>query len=127
VNLRRLLLAHAVVTCAAGVVLIVVPEVIPAAVGIDPDSTDYLLCYLLGAAELALAFLSYRARTLTDVAALRLVSAVLIAFHASTAAVEVYAIAQGASAAIWVNVLVRAIVMALFVRYGLQRPAVHAS
>lgn len=54
--------------------------------------------------------------------ALRLISVVIIVFHASTAVVEAYAFFRGGvSAEIWLNVLVRTLVFGLFAYYGLRR------
>jgi multisubunit Na+/H+ antiporter MnhC subunit len=54
-NLVKLLLIHAIVTFAAGVVLLVAPDLIPRTVGIRITSSVYLVCYLLGTSELGLA------------------------------------------------------------------------
>jgi hypothetical protein len=121
VSLARLLRIHAALTLAAGVVLVVAPGLIPGAVGVAVAPPAYLVCYLLGAAELALAVLSFGAARLADPDALRLVAACFVVFHLATAALEVYAFAQGASAAIWVNVAVRTSAAALFAYYGVHR------
>lgn len=120
-NLRKLLVIHAVITLAAGIVLVLAPNFIPRTVGIHVDSQAYLICYFLGAAELGLAFLSYYARTLRDAEALRLIVWTFIVFHASTAALEIYAFTQGLSAIIWANVAVRVIAVILFAHVGLSK------
>jgi hypothetical protein len=117
-NLAKLLVIHAIVTFAAAAVLVIAPGLIPGAVGVDVDASAYLVCYLLGTAELAIAALSFGAARLKDLQALRLVCIVLIVFHLSTAAVEAYAYTQGVSARIWGNVAVRVVVAALFAYYG---------
>jgi hypothetical protein len=106
----------------AGTVLIVAPELIPGAVGISIDQSAYLVCYLLGAAEIAIAFLSYYAKNLSDPPALRLIALTFVIFHAVTAIVEVFAFMQGLSSAIWSNVALRVVAVILFTYYGL-RPA----
>lgn len=116
-NLTRLLLFHAIVTFAAGVVLIVAPGVIPGVVGIQVDPRGHLLCYLLGASEVSLALLSYGSRTLSDRRALQLVCLTFVVFHGLTALVEVYAFTQGISANVWGNVVVRVVVAGLFMYY----------
>jgi hypothetical protein len=121
VNLRRLLALHALVTFAAGVVLIAVPELIPAAVGVHITPDTYLMCYLLGAAELAVAFLSWSGRTLHQPDAVRLATRTMIVFHGCTAVVEAYAFTRGVHAAIWANVALRMAVIALFIHYGSRR------
>lgn len=120
-TISLILVLHAIVTFAAGVVLIAAPNLIPGAVGIQLEPDQFLVPYLLGAAEIALAFLSFYARKLTDNAALRLVSVTFIVFHASTALVELYAYIQGASAAVWGNIIVRILVVSLFAYYGLRQ------
>jgi hypothetical protein len=116
-----LLLLHAIITFAAGVALIVAPDLIPGAVGIQLQPSQYLVAYLLGAAEFGIAFLSFYARKLTDAHALRLVSATFIVFHSSTALVELFAFLQGASAALWGNITVRVLVVILLWYYGLRK------
>lgn len=124
-NLARLFVLHAVITFAAGIVLVVAPAMIPSTVGIHMDASAYLVCYMLGVSELALSFLSYRSRKLADVDALRLVSSTFVVFHGSTAILEVYAFAQGLGTAIWTNIALRALAVILFVYFGLYktRPA----
>ncbi|MFD1539585.1 hypothetical protein [Nonomuraea guangzhouensis] len=120
-NLRILLTLHALVTLAAGVVLIAAPGLIPGAVGVRVAPDDYLVCYLLGAAELAVAFLSFAGRSLRDPEAARLLTRTMIVFHACTAAVEAYAFARAAvDPSIWANVALRLVVIALFIQYGLR-------
>jgi hypothetical protein len=120
-NLHKLLIIHAFIMLAAGVVLVLAPNIIPLTVGIHVDPHSYLLCYFLGTSEFAFAFLSYYARTLRDIEALRLIVWTIIIFHASTAIVEIYAFSQGLSAAIWFNVVIRVIAVILFIRFGLTK------
>jgi hypothetical protein len=113
-NFARLLVAHGVVTLAAGIVLVAAPAAIPAAVDVQVPSGAFLVPYLLGAAEIAIAVLSFGASRLTDPRALRLVAVTLIVFHLTTAAVEAYAFFQDrAAAGVWINVGVRLAVSAL--------------
>lgn len=119
-NLARLLFFHALLTLAAGLVLIVAPAAIPGFVGIEVAPGANLLSYLLGAAEVSLAVLSYFSRQLNDRQALQLVCLTFISFHSLTAVVEVYAFTQGVSSRIWANVALRVIVTALFTYYGLR-------
>jgi hypothetical protein len=120
-TLRRLLALHALITFAAGVVLIAAPDLIPGAVGVHLPSDAYLVCYLLGAAEVAVAFLSFAGRNLRQSDGVRLVAWTMIVFHGCTAAVEVYAFARGIDAGIWANVALRGAVIGLFVHYGLRK------
>lgn len=126
-KLRNLLAIHAFITLAAGIKLIVEPERIPKIVGISVDQSAYLLCYLLGAAELALAFLSFHSSKLTDGKSLRLICSTFILFHAATAAVEILAFAQGTSAKIWANIALRVLIVFLFWYYGIRKPATQAA
>ncbi|MGI5291681.1 hypothetical protein ACQEVF_51390 [Nonomuraea polychroma] len=120
-NLRRLLTLHALVTFAAGVVLIAAPGLIPGAVGIRIAPDAYLVCYLLGAAELAVAYLSFAGRTLRQPDGVRLITLTMIVFHGCTAAVEIYAFTRGLHPTIWANVALRVAVIVLFNHYGLRR------
>ena len=115
--LSLLLLFHAVLTAAAGVVLIAAPEKIPATVGIQLDRSAYLICYLLGAAEIAMAFLSFRSRRLADEQSIRLIVSTFILFHLVTAGVELYALGQVGSKGLWGNVALRVVVSMLFLRF----------
>ncbi|MGP3918720.1 hypothetical protein [Nonomuraea sp. 10N515B] len=122
-NLRILLTLHGLVTLAAGVVLIIAPGLVPSAVGVRITPDAYLVCYLLGAAELAVAFLSFAARTLRQPEGTRLVVWTMIVFHGGTAVVETYAFTRGVHAGIWANVALRLAVIALFTHYGLRQKA----
>jgi len=118
-TLRLLFILHGLVTAAAGVVLFVAPGAIPAAVGVAVPDEARLLPFMLGAAELAVAVLSFGAAQLTDRRALRLLVVVIAAFHVVTAVAEVYAFALGGvSPLIWVNVAIRLVVAALFLYVG---------
>jgi hypothetical protein len=120
-NLARLFIIHAVVTLAAGIALIVSPNLIPATVGIRLNPSQYLMSYLLGASELGIAFLSFFAKNLRDVVAVRLISWTFIVFHLATAVVEVYALSQGVRVSLLGNMALRIVVAALFAYYGLYR------
>jgi len=56
-TLRAALVLHGLITLAGAVVLMVFPTAIPSAVGIALERDDYLLVYLVAAAELAVAVL----------------------------------------------------------------------
>lgn len=122
-TLRLLFTLHGMVTAAAGVVLFLAPGAIPGAVGVDVVDDGRLLPFMLGAAELAVAVLSFGGARLTDRRAVRLVVWTLMAFHLLTAAAEIYAfILGGISAGIWANVVFRVLVSALFAGVGLRSP-----
>lgn len=115
--LRLLLLAHAVVTGAAGIVLVVAPGLVPGAVGIALPPSAYLLAYLLAGAEFGFAALSFLARRLTDVAALRAVVLACVVFHAASAALEAIVLARDANLILVANIVARLIVIALFLAW----------
>jgi hypothetical protein len=118
---RVLLRLHAIVTCAAGVVLVIAPAAIPGTMGIHLATDAYLLCYLLAGAEFGLAVLSWGAATITDDRALRVIVIGFVVFHATSGILEIVAFAHGLPRAIWANIVLRAIVVVLFVYYGLAR------
>lgn len=110
------LIIHAVITFAAGVVLIAAPGAIPSTVGIDLPGNAALLAYFLGAAEIAIAFLSFGASKIRDTQALVLIIWTFIVFHAATAMVELYDMAlHGSDQVLWANVAVRIAAVVLFV------------
>src|SRR5215213_1313266 len=117
-NLVILFIIHGLITLAAGIVLIAAPEVIPETVGISIPPDSYLICYLLGTAEIALACLSFFGAQLTDRKALKLISVTFVVFHFLTAVIEVYAYARGVKSGILVNVAFRILICLLFLYYG---------
>jgi hypothetical protein len=119
--LRLLFTVHAVLAVAAGIVLVIAPAAIPRAVGISITPAAFLLCYLLSAAELCIGLISWGARKLTDADAIRLIAASFIVFHGASALLEIRAFRAGVSGAIWANVVVRVVAVALFSHYGLMR------
>jgi hypothetical protein len=80
-TLRAVFAVHGLITLAGGVVLIAFPTAIPSAVGITITRPDYLLVYLVAAAELAVAVLSFGAIRITDWEALRLIVTTLVVLH----------------------------------------------
>ncbi|RYY93722.1 MAG: hypothetical protein EOO11_19250 [Chitinophagaceae bacterium] len=120
-SLRLLLLLHAIVTFAAGIVLIAWPEAIPRTAGIELEREQYLLCWLLAAAELSIGYLSIAARNFTDARALRSVCRFFALFHLFTAVLEAMSIEQEVSAALLINAGVRVVVAGLFLYYAQRR------
>ncbi|HWM33829.1 MAG TPA: hypothetical protein VNR36_06280 [Pseudolysinimonas sp.] len=110
---RILFLVHGIATAAAGVVLVVAPNLIPSTVGIVLAPEEFLLPYLLAGAELALAVLSFGALQMKDPAAIRLIALVFAALHVLTAGLELLAPLQ--SPVLLVNAAVRVVVAVLFV------------
>jgi hypothetical protein len=113
-GLRAALVAHGVITAAAGLVLTLAPGLIPSVAGIYLAPNGYVLAYLLAGAEFGFSALSFGSSGVTDTRALRLVVWTCIVFHASSGILEVYAYAQGASVAILANVAARAVVVGIF-------------
>ena len=119
--LKTLLLIHGLITLAAGLVLIIVPPAIPRIVNIAISPNAYLICYLLAAAELSIAFLSFFSWQLKSSQALVLISSTFIIFHITTAALEAVALARGTSTAILFNILLRITISLLFGYFGIYR------
>jgi hypothetical protein len=113
-GLRTLLIIHGFVTLAAGIVLIVAPDLIPSAVGIRLEPGADLVAYLLAAAKIGFAVLSFGASRLPDTRALLLIVWSCIAFHGSSGVLEIYAYVHGVGGAILGNVAARAVIILLF-------------
>lgn len=120
--IRAVFIVHGIITAAAGVVLIIAPQAIPAAVGIALPPAAYLLAYLLGAVEIAVAVLSVAAAWIVDAVAVRVIALVFAIMHVVTALVEILAIAQGASGLVWLNVALRVVVAGVFAFIAGRRP-----
>ena len=119
-TLIKLLYFHTFITLMAGLILFVSPSTIPNVVDISIDKSQYLLCYFLGSAEIAIAFLSFKAIKMTDKIALKIVVQTIIIFHLLTAFAEGFAFVNGTSSLIIINIFVRLSVSALFYQYGLK-------
>ena len=88
-TLRAVFVVHGLITLAGAVVLVVFPTAIPSAVGITLERPEYLLAYLVAAAELAVAVLSFGAARLTDWQALQLIVATLVVLHLTSGILDV--------------------------------------
>jgi hypothetical protein len=122
-TLRVVLVVHGLITLAGAAVLMVFPTAIPSAVGITMDRPEYLLAYLVGAAELAVAVLSFGAARLTDWAALRLVVATLVVFHLTSGVLDVvYMAITRVNGTLITNTIMRfAVVAVLLLAWRLSR------
>jgi hypothetical protein len=120
--LRIVLFAHGVITLAGAVVLTAFPTAIPSAVGITLSRDDYLLVYLVAAAELAVAVLSFGALLLTDRPALGLIVATFVVLHGASGLLNLLYLGQtGCSAVLVANTCARAIaVVVLLVAWRLD-------
>jgi hypothetical protein len=115
-TLRAVFAVHGLITLAGAVVLMVFPTAIPSAVGITLERQDYLLTYLVGAAELAVAVLSFGASRLTDVAALRLIVTTLVVLHLCSGVLDlVYMGLTEMNTTMVVNTVLRFTVVAVFI------------
>jgi hypothetical protein len=88
-TLRVVFAVHGAITLAGAAVLIAFPSAIPSAAGITITRPDYLLVYLVAAAELAVAVLSFGAIRITDWAALRLIVTTLVVLHAASGVLDI--------------------------------------
>lgn len=120
-NLKSLLLIHAVITLSAGILLVAVPASIPQTLNIQLSPNQYLLCYFLGAAELAIAYLSLLSRKIKDHHALRIIVITFIVFHAATGILELVGLYRGIHPKIIGNIMVRVIIVILFYYYGIYK------
>lgn len=125
--IKIVFVVHGIVTAAAGAVLIIAPQAIPAAVSIALPPEANLVAYLLGAAQLAVAVLSVAAPWITDSASIRLIALVFVILHVLTALAEILAIAQGASGLVWLNVGLRIVVAGVFAVVAAKSPRAVAS
>jgi hypothetical protein len=114
-TLRAVFAVHGVITLAGAVVLILFPTAIPSAVGITITRPDYLLVYLVAAAELAVAVLSFGAIRITDWAALRLIVTTLVVLHATSGVLDiVYMALTRPNATMITNTVLRFAAVAVF-------------
>lgn len=121
INIHRILLMHSIMTCLAGIMLIVSPSIIPDTVEVHVQKNQYLLCYLLAAAEFAIAYLSFSSRKINDFAILKPIIITLIIFHASTMALEIVSITNGVSLTLLGNIIARGIIVFMFSFFGLYK------
>lgn len=113
--MRVVLVVHGLITLAGAIVLTVFPTAIPAAVGITLTRQEYLLVYLVAAAELSAAVLSVGATRLTDRTALGLVVATLVVLHGASGVLDlVYMGVTGANGVLIGNAVARFAVVAVF-------------
>ena len=119
-RLNLLLSAHAAITFVAACVLVWFPSVIPALVGVTLTAGQYLICYLLAAFELSMAYLSWQSRRINDPHALSVVVKTIILLHGSSAVLELDVALQSMSLVLMVNIVARLIVCGVFYCFGLR-------
>jgi hypothetical protein len=88
-TLRAVFFVHGLITLAGAIVLAAYPTAIPSAVGITITRPDYLVVYLVAAAELAVAVLSFGAIRITDWAALSLIVTTLVVLHFASGTLDI--------------------------------------
>jgi hypothetical protein len=114
-TLRAVFFVHGLITLAGAVVLTASPTSIPSAVGITLERPDYLLVYLVAAAELAVAVLSFGAIRIADWAALRLIVTTLVVLHSASGVLDIVYMAQTEPSATMIsNTVLRFAVVAVF-------------
>jgi hypothetical protein len=113
--LRAVFFVHGLITLAGAVVLTAFPTAIPSAVGITITRPDYLLVYLVAAAELAVAVLSFGAIRITDWPALRLIVTALVVLHSASGILDiVYMALTEPNATMISNTVLRLTVVVVF-------------
>lgn len=122
--LRVVLLVHGLITLAGFFVLTAIPTVIPSMVGITLQPSEYLLVYLVAAAELAVAVLSFGAMRITDWAAMQLILATFVALHLVSGVLDLVYLQQiGVNRTMIVNAVLRFTVVAIFLTaWRVSRP-----
>jgi hypothetical protein len=114
-TLRAVFAVHGVITLAGAVVLVVFPTALPSAVAITLERPDYLLVYLVAAAELAIAVLSFGATRLTDPAALGLIVTTVVTLHLASGILDiVYLRLIGVNGTMVTNAVLRFAVVGVF-------------
>jgi hypothetical protein len=117
--LRAVFLVHGLITLAGAIVLTVFPTAIPSAVGITLERGDYLLVYLVAAAELAAAVLSFGAIRLTDPPALRLIVTTFVVLHGASGIFDlVYMAVPDVNGTMIANTVARFTVVVVFLIAG---------
>jgi hypothetical protein len=113
--LRAVFVVHGLITLAGALVLTAFPTAMPSWVGITLERSDYLLVYLVAAAELAVAVLSFGAARVNDVAALRLIVMTFVVLHLSSGILDlVYMSLTEADSTMIANAVLRFTVVAVF-------------
>lgn len=115
-----LLRLHAVATFCAAWVLVLAPSWIPSVVGMQLQEPQYLICYLLAAAELAMAYLSWQGARINEAWTLKIIIQTFMVLHASSLVLELYVWFHTMSGALFANCVFRLMVCALFYVLGVR-------
>jgi len=118
--IKTLLVVQTILTLTTFLIIIISPTLIPSSFGISVKANQFALVYLIGANELALAYLSFAGTRITDMNSLKAVIRFFIVFHAATGLVCLYALQQGfADIKILGNVGFRLVASLIFYYYGI--------
>jgi len=123
-TLRAVFVVHGLITFAGAIVLTAFPTAIPAVAGITITRPDYLLVYLVAAAEFAVAVLSFGATRITDWAALRLIVTTFVVLHLVSGVLDLVYMGQTeVNGRLLVNTVLRFTVVAVFLAvWRVSRP-----
>jgi len=89
------------------------------AYGLNISQSANFLWYLLGAASITLAVISFYGVYLKERVSIQAIRISLMTFHGLSALVSVWAITNGMSSLIWINATIHIIFFALFYYFGL--------
>lgn len=115
-----LLVLNVIVPAIGGVVLFLYPSFVPSSVNIVIGPDQYLLSYLIGAAEFAFAYICLFALKNKSIEVRRLVAVTAIIFHGAAGAATLLAWLGGTSPLVLINTIARAVMVMLFVVVGLN-------
>ena len=90
------------------------------AYGLNISQSANFLWYLLGAASITLAVISFYAAYLREGASIRAVRISLMTFHGLSALVSMWVATNGMSSLIWINATIHIIFFVLFWYFGLK-------
>jgi hypothetical protein len=122
--LNIVLLINAFLTFAAFILFYVAPEALLNGVGAQIDPSAYFTGYLLGAAELGIAIISFYATKIKDAKVLSVICVSNAAFHAFSVVAEILLIASGRTSepwGLWGNMALRTTLAALFAYFAVRK------
>jgi hypothetical protein len=122
--LNIVLLINTFLTFAAFILFFFAPKVLLSWVGVQIDPSAYFSGYLVGAAELGIAIISFYARKITDAKALSAICLSNAAFHAFSVVGEILLVASGRTSepwSLWVNMALRTTLATLFAYFAVRK------
>jgi hypothetical protein len=114
----------AFLTFAAFILFFLAPEALLNGVGAKIDASAYFSGYLVGAAELGIAIISFYATKITDAKVLSVICISNAAFHIFSVLAEILLIASGRTSepwSLWVNMALRSTLAALFAYFAVRK------